>query len=322
MEKFKTTEQQLKEWERKGYGKKTAKKDAGEVLPQQELRFSTAPVTDTTLKTDKEIETVKSNSADNYFVCDLQNYSFKDDSATMEAPIFSLSTQEDQKLWKWTSGDGKKTVEVAPSFYGRATVFDKDILIFAASQLMAAINRGQQPSKTICFKASDYFKATMRAGRGGDYERFKISLDRLSGTRIKTNIKTGNIQHSSGFGIIDKWEVIEKSENDHQMVAVKITISDWLYNAILAEEVLTISDDYFLLRKPLSRRLYEIARKHVGKQKEWKINLKSLRDKCGSVRELRKFRADIKDLEGNENLPDYMFSLDEEDNVIFAAKNT
>ena len=76
---------------------------------------------------------------------------------------------------------------------------------------MAAINRGQQTYKTICFKASDYFKATMRAGRGGDYERFKISLDRLSGTRIKTNIKTGNIQHSSGFGIIDKWEVIEKS---------------------------------------------------------------------------------------------------------------
>lgn len=87
---------------------KVQKKNGVEVLPQQELKFSTESVTDTTLKTDKETETVKSKAADDYFVCDLQNYSFKDDTATMEAPIFSLSTQEDQKLWVWTSGDGKK----------------------------------------------------------------------------------------------------------------------------------------------------------------------------------------------------------------------
>ncbi len=99
-------------------------------------------------------ETV-SNALSTYFVCDLQNYSFKDDIASMEAPIFSLSTQEDKQIWVWTSDDGKKTVEVAPSVYGRATVFDKDVLIFAASQLMAGINKGEIPSKTIRFKARD-----------------------------------------------------------------------------------------------------------------------------------------------------------------------
>ena len=99
-------------------------------------------------------ETV-SNALSTYFVCDLQNYSFKDDIASMEAPIFSLSTQEDKQIWVWTSDDGKKTVEVEPSVYGRATVFDKDVLIFAASQLMAGINKGEIPSKTIRFKARD-----------------------------------------------------------------------------------------------------------------------------------------------------------------------
>ncbi|HNG37037.1 MAG TPA: replication initiator protein A, partial [Nitrosomonas sp.] len=64
-------------------------------------------------------------------VCELVNYSFKDDAATMEAPIFSLSTQEDKQIWVWTSNDGTKTVEVKPSFFGRATIFDKDLLIFA-----------------------------------------------------------------------------------------------------------------------------------------------------------------------------------------------
>ena len=39
MEKFKTTEQLLKEWEQKQYGHKGAKKNGVEVLPQQEMKF-------------------------------------------------------------------------------------------------------------------------------------------------------------------------------------------------------------------------------------------------------------------------------------------
>ena len=160
-----------------------------------------------------------------YFVGDLQGFSFKDDAATMEAPIFALSAQEEQKIWKWTSADGKKKVEVAASAYGRATIFDKDVLIFAASQLMAAINRGDKPFRKIRFKAKDYFNATKRNGGGEEYARFKASLDRLSGTRIKTNINTTNIKKAEGFGIIDNWKIIEQ-DGSERMVSVEITLSE------------------------------------------------------------------------------------------------
>ncbi|MCB1658138.1 MAG: replication initiator protein A [Pseudomonadales bacterium] len=252
------------------------------------------------------------NALSNYFVCDLQNYSFKDDVASMEAPIFSLSTQEDKQLWVWTSEDGKKTVEVAPSVYGRATVFDKDVLIFAASQLMAGINKGETPSKTIRFKARDYLKATMRNERGDDYDRFKASLKRLNGTQITTNIKTGKYSSSKGFGIIDNWEIIEKDENNSRMIAVELTLSNWLYNAIISGELLTITPKYFEIRKPLERRLYEIARKHVGRQDFWKISLDKLKDKCGSIRELKKFRLDMKNICISDNIPDYNLSLSDD----------
>ena len=36
--------------------------------------------------------------------------------------------------------------------------------------------------------------------------------------------------------------------------------------AIESNEVVTISNDYFRLRRPLERRLYEIGRKHCGGQ--------------------------------------------------------
>ena len=75
-----------------------------------------------------------------------------------------------------------------------------------------------------------------------------------------------------GFGLIDKWKIIEKSKDDDKMIAVEITLSDWLFNAAVGKDILTINQDYFRLRKPLERRIYEIARKHCGAQKEWRIH--------------------------------------------------
>lgn len=250
-----------------------------------------------------------------FFVCDLVDYALKDDQASMEAPIFSLSTREDMKLWTWTSEDGKKSVEVAPGFYGRATQHDKDILIYCASQLTEAINRGLTPSKTIRFTAYDFLMATNRTTAGVGYDRLKEALNRLSGMRITTNIITGKSRISKGFGIVESWEVIEKSPDNSRMLAVEITLSDWIYNSIQAHEVLTIHPDYFRLRKPLERRLYEIARKHVGKQGIWKVNLATLRSKSGSTDVLRNFRGKIREIIEADTIPQYRYQLGSDDMV-------
>lgn len=263
---------------------------------------------------------VRHSQAD-FFVCDLVDYALKDDQASMEAPIFSLSTREDMKIWEWTSEDGKKHVEVAPSGYGRATQHDKDILIYCTSQLTDAINRGTSIQQTIRFTAYDLLVSTNRSTRGDDYERLRNALDRLSGTRIKTEIKTGGQKITSGFGMIDKWRVVEKSPDNSRMVAVEVTLSDWLFNAIQAHEVLTIHPNYFRLRKPLERRLYEIARKHVGKQGIWKIGLEALRNKCGSGRALRNFRLELKGIISADTIPDYRYSLSDNDMVTVYSKD-
>lgn len=245
-----------------------------------------------------------------FFVLDVVDYALKDDIASMEAPIFSLATREDMKLWKWSSLDGKKSVEVAPGFHGRATQHDKDILIYCTSQMMQAINDGREIKKTVRFTAHDFLVATNRGVCKDDYERMRTALERLAGTRIKTEIRTGGQRAARGFGIIDSWQVVEKAPDDSRMVAVEITLSDWLYNSIQHAEVLTIHRDYFRLRKPLERRLYEIARKHVGGQGVWDIGLEALREKCGSNQKLlRRFREDVKAVIERDALPDYRLSI-------------
>ena len=63
------------------------------------------------------------------------------------------------------------------------------------------------------------------------------------------------------------------------MVAVEVTLNEWLYNAIVAREVLTLNRDYFRLDGGLERRIYELARKHCGAQAKWMISLELLHKK-------------------------------------------
>ena len=60
------------------------------------------------------------------------------------------------------SADGKKSIEIAPGFYGRATIVDKDILIYCASQILAGINAEQPVSRTVRFIAYDFLTKTKR----------------------------------------------------------------------------------------------------------------------------------------------------------------
>jgi plasmid replication initiation protein len=59
---------------------------------------------------------------------------------------------------------------------------------------------------------------------------------------------------------------------------------------VTKHEVLTLHRDYFRLRKPLERRMYELARKHCGQQDDWAISLNLLRKKTGSASSDKEFR--------------------------------
>jgi len=85
-----------------------------------------------------------------------------------------------------------------------------------------------------------------------------------------------------------------------------------VYRIIQGSEVLTLSRDYFRLRKPIDRRVYELARKHCGEQEEWKIGLELLHKKTGASSHYREFKSMIRQLVQNDHLPDYQVSLEDE----------
>ncbi|MEM9008604.1 MAG: replication initiator protein A [Cyanobacteria bacterium P01_F01_bin.86] len=257
----------------------------------------------------------------NFFLCNILDASPKDDLSTMEHPMFVLSTKRDTRIR--TYEHNVHTVTVIPSILGHATIFDKDILIYCVSQLMEALNRKRRDiHRTVRLTAYDLLRATHRPTDGDSYRRLKMALDRLAGTRIKTNLKTNGTKITDAFGLIDRYRIVEKSPVDGQMVAIDITLSQWLFNAVLAREVLTLNPTYFQLRKPLERRLYELARKHCGKQSRWKICLTLLHKKTGSTAQLKMFRHHLKVIARNNPLPDYAVHYSpEEDSITFLHRS-
>lgn len=260
-----------------------------------------------------------------FFLCDMFDYAMKDDGASMEAPIFTLSTRPDLTVWHWESQDGNRALTVTPSVMGRATMFDKDVLIYVISQMTEALNCDRQDAKNriVRFVVYDYLVTTNKPTGGKEYQRLETTLERLRGTSIKTDIKTGGTRVKEGFGLIDSWTIVEKSPNNERMIAIEVTLSKWLFNAVQAHEVLTIHRNYFRLRKPLERRLYELARKHCGNQAAWTIGLELLREKCSAHSHVRAFRSQVQAIMSADTLPEYRLIYSrEKDQVTFYIRDS
>ena len=249
-----------------------------------------------------------------FFICDVFD-TYKDDTASMEHPVFSLSTKPDFRMLVYQHND--TIIKIKPSFTGLATIHDKDILLYLASSLMNAKNNGEKITQVVRFVAYDYLISTNKKTSGMQYHQLKDGLSRLKGTVIETNIKTNNVEVTREFSLIDEWGVI-KEDNKGKMVAVEVKLSDWFYNSIVGNAVLSIDKDYFRLRKPTERRLYELARKHCGNQVAWKINLEKLKTKLGITSPTRTLKFNIKKIAETNHLPEYNIWI--EDNIVHFSR--
>lgn len=244
-----------------------------------------------------------------FFVLGALDMAPRSDMATMEHPIYSLSTVPERRRLQYENGDVK--VEIIPSSIGLPTVFDKDIIIYCISKLKEAHDRGEPIAQTVRLTTHDMLVETNRPTNNLGYERLLPALNRLRGVVINTTISTGQTRTTQGFGLIDAFEYNRKgSMHAERLKHLEIKLSDWIYRAITASEVLPISRDYFRLRAPVDRRVYEIVRKHCGQQASWRVGLELLQKKVGSKQAEKHFHAHLRNLVRSNHLPDYAVTVE------------
>lgn len=236
------------------------------------------------------------------FVADIIDIAPKSDLHSMEYPLFAISSKPDTEVFRFENAAGN-WLEIIPSVNGRATIHDKDLLLYCFGQIAEAMNRGKAVTRRLKITAYDYLISTNRNTDGRSYAAITDTLARLRGTTFKSNI--GNSENKKGevFGLIDSGTTV--TDKNGRLDYIEVVLSEHLFASITNHRILTYSRDYFKLRSPYDRRMYELCRKHCGNQTYWEIGLETLYAKFGVKSELREFRRKIKALIQDQAIPDY-----------------
>lgn len=236
----------------------------------------------------------------------------KDQREVMERPFFSLQKRKRVKPIGYKSPDGETWVKIeAIPAYGMATIWDADILIWAASTLNRMREQGVNDlPRTLRTTSYDLLRGIKRDTSGRAYQELQAALQRLQTTSISTSIRAPRRRTKAGFNWLDKWTLEVDPETD-QPRGMTITLSDWVYEGIVGERsLLTMHQDYFLLTGGLERALYRIARKHAGNQRGgWTCRVEMLRDKTGSDSKPKEFNRMLRKVVAANQLPDYAVEM-------------
>ena len=243
----------------------------------------------------------------------------RDSRDVMEYPFLSLQKKRTKPI---EFADKNIYISVAADIrFSIATIWDWDLIVFAASHLNDAIeNLGVASPKIRC--APHDALRQMRRGTGGkDYRELANAIRRLRVTTVITNIRyedgAGEEQPFSwlaSYRIPKRYtQTVMTPEDPHgdpdPSRPWEIELPLWLYSAVLRQrEILAVHPDYFDLTGGIERWLYRLARKAVPDKADWpgiSFRMETLFSRSGLTGRLRQFRAKVDEISSNQPLPEY-----------------
>jgi plasmid replication initiation protein len=233
----------------------------------------------------------------------------RDAQDLMAYPFFSLAKSKRLAPINFKAGSIVIRVEAVPE-HGMATIWDADVLIWAASQIVEARDAGLRPSRLMGTTPYEILNFIGRGVSLRDYDRLKAALDRLQSTTIATSIRQPTERRMHRFSWINEWK--ERADSRGRPLGIELIIPDWFYAAVLDDAlVLTIDRAYFDLTGGLERWLYRLVRKHGGRQEYgWSFDFIHLHAKSGSLSPLKHFAYDLRDIVRRQPLPGYRLVIE------------
>jgi plasmid replication initiation protein len=207
-------------------------------------------------------------------------------------PFFYLVKTKRVRPILYKSGTAEAQVHALPE-HGMAPIWDADVLIWAASQTLAAMDRALPASRF--FRPTPYRLLTSigRATGSRKYLLLKGALSRLQSTVIRTTTPYGEHWHRQQFSWIDESE--ELVAYSGRCEGIEFVLPDCFYRGVIDHRlVLAIDPAYFVLTGGIERWLYRVARKHAGRQPQgWCFELRHLYTKSASLARYSDFAFDI-----------------------------
>ena len=238
---------------------------------------------------------------------------FRDQKDTMERPFFSLSKSKRMKPIEYVNENDGIFVTVQPhQDFGMATIWDADILIWAASVLCDMKNRGVNDiPRELKFQPHDLLRAIERNTGGKDYSQLRDALERLKTTVVTTNMRAKRGQKTTMFSWIDQWDDLIDAQTKESR-GLTLTVSDWFYRGVTEDGgVLSIDPAYFSISGGRERWLYRVVRKHAGGNGPdgFAISMPTLFEKSGAEGPYRRFKFELLRIIKRNDLPGFSLSV-------------
>lgn len=226
----------------------------------------------------------------------------------MAYPFFSLAKSRRTVPIDFRAGPVSVRVE-GTAEHGIATIWDADILIWAASQIVEARDAGLRSSRLMAATPHEILRFVGRGTSLRDYQRVKAALDRLQSTSVATSIRQPNARRLHRFSWINEWK--ERADGEGRPLGIELILPDWFYAGVLEDSlVLTIDADYFRLTGGIERWLYRLVRKHAGWQPDgWRFDFMHLHRKSGSLARFADFACDLRRIVARQSLPGYVLTI-------------
>jgi plasmid replication initiation protein len=233
----------------------------------------------------------------------------RDAQDLMAWPFFSLAKSKRIRPIDFQMGAVSISVE-ATAEHGMATIWDADVLIWVASQIVEARDAGRPTSRLIAATPYEILAFTERGNGKASYDRLKAALDRLQSTTVATTIRQSLARRRHRFSWINEWR--ERLDGEGRALGIEMIIPDWFYAGVLDSAlVLTIDRAYFSLTGGLERWLYRIVRKHGGRQSGgWSFDIAHLHMKSGALSPRKRFAFELREIVRRQPLPGYRLTLE------------
>jgi plasmid replication initiation protein len=242
----------------------------------------------------------------------------------MTYPFFSLAKTHRTTPIDFRMNEIAIRVE-AVAEHGMATIWDADVLIWAASQIVEARDAGLRTSRLMAARPREILTFAGRGTSARDYHRLKAALDRLQSTTVATSLRQISERRMHRFSWINEWT--ERADAHGNTDGIDLIVPDWFYRAVLDDAlVLTIDRRYFALTGGVERWLYRVVRKHAGRQSHgWRFEFRHLHVKSASLSPFKRFAFELRDIVRRQPLPGYRLLIEHDaggrELLAFAATN-
>jgi len=235
----------------------------------------------------------------------------RDAQDLMAYPFFSLGKSRRIEPIDYRAGGVLIRVEGTRE-HGIATIWDADVLIWAASQLVHARDAGLRTSRLMATTPYEILRFIRRGTSLRDYQRLRAAFDRLQSTTIATSLRQAASRRMHRFSWLNEWK--ERFDCRGEPLGVELIVPEWFYTGVLdASLVLAIDPAYFALTGGIERWLYRIVRKHGGRQKHgWCFDFRHLHVKSGSLARFSDFALDLRKIVDRQPLPGYRLAVERE----------